>query len=415
MKKAYIVSTGTELLIGNTADTNSFFLSRELSALGIRVVGRSTVGDNREMIKNALRTGYELADLVVCTGGLGPTADDLSREALAEVLQLPLIKDDEELARIRDYFSRRRREMPESNLKQSMFPPGTVVLKNRAGTASGFMVSSNDKTFVLLPGPPHEMEVVFKEELRPLLRTWLGEDGRVMISRTIKVFGPGESQVESMISDVMEDPEGCSMALLAVGGEVHIRVTCDAPDRSQAERALDSVIKRLRKGLGDNIYGEGQDSLPELIIHLLERKGYTVALAESCTGGMVGKMLTDVPGSSSAFWGGVISYSNEAKTRILGVSEETLNKYGAVSPETAREMARGIRNMAGSTFGISLTGIAGPDGGTPEKPVGLVYVGIAGDTGEKTRELRLMGGRDGIRTIAAKSALDWLRRILERE
>ncbi|MGE5545038.1 MAG: competence/damage-inducible protein A [Bacillota bacterium] len=415
MKKAYIVSTGTELLLGNTADTNALFLSRELSALGIRVIGRATVGDNREMIKYAIRTGCDLADLVVCTGGLGPTADDLSREAACEVLGLPLIQNNEELTRIRDYFSRRRREMPESNRKQSMFPPDATVLKNRVGTASGFMVSSHDKTLVLLPGPPHEMEVVFKEELEPRLRHWLGDSGRVMISRTIKVIGPGESQVEAMIADVMADPEGCSLALLAVGGEVHIRITRDAAVQSEANEAVNSVIHRLRKNLGDNIYGEDTDTLPELIIRLLGSRGYTVALAESCTGGMVGKMLTDVPGSSAVFWGGVISYSNEAKTRILGVNEETLKKHGAVSPETAREMARGVRRLSGSTYGISLTGIAGPEGGTAEKPVGLVYLGLATVQGEQARELRLMGGRDGIRTIAAKSALDWLRRTLERE
>lgn len=413
MKKAYIVSTGTELLLGNTADTNALFISRELSVLGFRVIGRSTVGDNREMIKNALRTGWELADLVFCTGGLGPTADDLSREAAGEVLQLPLILDDAELTRIRDYFTRRRKEMPESNRKQAMFPAGAVVLKNRVGTASGFMVSNNEKTFVLLPGPPHEMEVVFKEELEPKIRGCMGDDGEVMLSRTIKVIGPGESQVESMIADVMENPEDCSIALLAVGGEVHIRVT-RAAVKTEAEKAVNSVVNRLRKGLGDNIYSEGQETLPGLVIRLLGSKGHTIALAESCTGGMLGKMLTDISGSSTVFWGGVISYSNESKTRILGVSEETLNRNGAVSPETAREMAQGIRKLAGSTIGISLTGIAGPEGGTSEKPVGLVYLGMATEKGEQSRELRLMGRRDSIRTIAAKSALDWLRRTLER-
>lgn len=415
MKKAYIVSTGTELLLGNTADTNALYLSRELSALGIRVIGRSTVGDNREMIKNAFRTGYDLADLVICTGGLGPTADDLSREMAALVLDLPLVLNEAELARIREYFSRRRREMAEINRKQAMFPPEAVILTNRVGTASGFMITRNEKTFVLLPGPPHEMEVVFKEQLKSRLRDWLGSTGPVIISRTVKVMGPGESQVESMIADVMADPQGCSMALLAVGGEVHIRVTREAAVRSEAERIVSSVVGRLRQDLGDNIYGEEEETLPGLVIRLLGSKGYTVALAESCTGGMVGKMLTDVPGSSTAFWGGVISYSNQAKTRILGVSEETLKRYGAVSPETAREMARGIRNLAGTTFGISLTGIAGPEGGTPEKPVGLVYLGLATERDVQYRELRLMGTRNSIRTIAAKSALDWLRRTMEKE
>jgi nicotinamide-nucleotide amidase len=415
MKKAYIVATGTELLLGNTADTNALFLSRELSALGTRVIGRSTVGDNREMIKNALRTAYDMADLVICTGGLGPTADDLSREMAAEVLDMPLVFNEKEQAKIQDYFSRRRREMSQSNHKQAMFPPEAVILTNRVGTASGFMVTRNDKIMVLLPGPPHEMEVVFKEELEPRLRDWLGKSNSVIVSRTVKVMGPGESQVESMIADVMADPEGCSMALLAVTGEVHIRVSRKAHVRSEAEKIVNSVVERLRRDLGDNIYGEEEETLPGLVISLLGGKGYTIALAESCTGGMVGKMLTDVPGSSAAFWGGVISYSNQAKTRILGVSEETLKRYGAVSPETAREMANGIRTLAGTTFGISLTGIAGPEGGTPEKPVGLVYLGLATKRDVQAKELRLMGTRNSIRTIAAKSALDWLRRTMERE
>lgn len=415
MKTAYIVSTGTELLLGNTIDTNALYLSRELSAMGIRVIGRTTVGDNREMIVNGLRTGYDLAELVVCTGGLGPTLDDLSREAAAEVLNLPLVHSEPELERIRRYFACRRREMPESNRKQAMFPACARILVNRAGTASGFMVSRNGKNLVLLPGPPREMEVVFKESLQPVLRDLIHQTGRVVLTRTIKVVGLGESQVESLLGDVIADPDGCSIALLAKDGEVHIRVTRDGATESAAESTLESVIERMRKNLGDNIYGEGDETLPGVIIRLLSNKGYNVALAESCTGGMAAKMLTDIPGSSAVFWGGVVSYSNEAKTRILGVSDETLKRYGAVSPETAREMARGMRNLAGSTFGISLTGIAGPEGGTYEKPVGLVYLGMATAEGEETRELRLMGGRDGIRTLAARTALDWLRRTLERE
>ncbi len=415
MKTAYIVSTGTELLLGNTMDTNSEYLSRELSAMGFKVIGRATVGDNRDMIKSALRTGYELADLVVCTGGLGPTLDDLSREAAAEVLNLPLMHSEPEMERIRDYFARRRREMPESNRKQAMFPAGARILANPVGTASGFMVSHNGKTLVMLPGPPREMETIFKESLKPLLRDLIQDSGRVVLTRTIKTMGLGESQVESLLEDVIADPRGCSIALLAKDGEVHIRVTGDGVTDSGTRSILDSVIERMKDSLGDNIYGEGGDTLPGVVVRLLRDKGCTVAFAESCTGGMVAKMLTDIPGSSAVFWGGVVSYSNEAKTRILGVSDETLKRYGAVSPETAREMARGMRNLARSTFGISLTGIAGPEGGTPEKPVGLVYLGMATAEGEETRELRLMGGRGGIRTLAAKTALDWLRRTLERK
>jgi len=415
MKTAYIVSTGTELLLGNTMDTNAEYLSRELSAMGFKVIGRATVGDNREMIEKALRTGYDLADLVVCTGGLGPTLDDLSREAVAEVLNLPLVHSEPELERIRNYFARRRREMPESNRKQALFPAEARILANPVGTASGFLVNQSGRTLVMLPGPPREMETVFNESLKPLLRDLFEDSGRVALTRTIKTMGLGESQVESRLEDVIAHPAGCSIALLAKDGEVHIRVTRDGTTDSESKSILDSVIERMRRSLGDNIYGEEDETLPGVVVRLLRDKGYSVALAESCTGGMVAKMLTDIPGSSAVFWGGVVSYSNDAKTRILGVSEETLKRYGAVSPETAREMARGVRNLAGSTFGISLTGIAGPEGGTPEKPVGLVYLGMATDGGEETRELRLIGGRAGIRTLAAKTALDWLRRTLERK
>jgi len=415
MKTAYIVSTGTELLLGNTMDTNAEYLSRELSAMGFKVIGRTTVGDDREMIKRALRTGYELAELVVCTGGLGPTLDDLSREAAAEVLNLPLEHSEPEMERIRDYFARRRREMPDSNRRQAMFPAGARILVNRVGTASGFMVGQNGRTLVMLPGPPREMEAVFKEGLKPMLRDMIRRSERVVLTRTIKTMGLGESQVESLLAEVIADPEGCSIALLAKDGEVHIRVTREGASDSETERILDSVIGRMYGKLGDNIYGEGDETLPGVVVRLLCDKGNTVALAESCTGGLVAKMITDIPGSSAVLWGGTVSYSNDAKTRILGVSEETLKRYGAVSPETAREMARGMRNLAGSTFGLSLTGIAGPEGGTDEKPVGLVYLGMATAGGEETRELRLLGGRDGIRTLAAKTALDWLRRTLERE
>ncbi len=413
MKTAYIVSTGTELLLGNTIDTNALFLSYELTALGVRVVGRSTVGDNQDMIKKAFRAGYKLADLVVSTGGLGPTADDLSREAVCEFLDRPLVFHDDEFGRIKDYFSRSQRTMPESNRKQAMFPAEAQIFINTVGTASGFMVSEGDKKIILLPGPPHEMKEMFKREVQPMLRDWLGQSGRVLVSKTVKVIGLGESQVESLISDVMSDPEGCSVVLLAESGEVHIRVTRDASSTDAAETVINSVLRRIREKLGDNIYGADEETLSGLVVSLLSRQGHTVALAESCTGGMVGKMLTDIPGSSASFWGGVMSYSNEAKTRILGVDEETLERYGAVSPETAKEMAREIRRLAGSTYGLSLTGIAGPEGGSAEKPVGLVYMGMATAEGEQVLELRLIGNRNRIRTLAAKSLLDWLRRTLE--
>ncbi|MGE5415301.1 MAG: competence/damage-inducible protein A [Acidobacteriota bacterium] len=414
MKTAYIVSTGTELLIGDTEDTNALFLSRKLATLGVRVVGRSAVGDNDEMLRKAFAMGFEVADIVISSGGLGPTIDDLTREISCEVLGVPLIKREDELARLKDYFARRRRDMPVINEKQAYFPPNATVLDNPRGSANGFMITEKNKTLILLPGPPREMEPMFNESVEPRLKKMVGQDGGVTISHTVKAMGPGESMVETMIADVMKDPEGCSMALLAKEGEVWVRVTRYDNDTVDAQKILDSVINRIKDGLGKNIFGEESDTLPAVVVKALAEKSLTVALAESCTGGLVSKLITDVPGSSDVLWGGVVSYSNDAKVKFLGVKPETLERYGAVSEQTAREMAEGIRKEADSDFGIGITGIAGPGGGTEHKPVGLVYIALADKNETRVKELSFLGGRDSTRILTAKSALDWLRRKIIR-
>ncbi|NSW83083.1 MAG: competence/damage-inducible protein A [Syntrophothermus sp.] len=410
--QAYIISTGTELLLGDVVETNSVFISRRLASMGIRVVGKSVVGDSRSSLEKAFKLGLEIADIVIATGGLGPTRDDLTKEVACGVMGCSLELRPEEVARIREFFKRRNRDMPESNLRQAMFPPEARVLSNPRGTAPGMFLEKDGRTVILLPGPPREMQPMFSEEVEPLLRQKLGEKTGLVKTRVIKVIGPGESKVEEMIKEFLDEPRGVSIALLAEEGEIHVRITCEGEDHEQVETRLAALETGLVKTLGQNVFGYDNDTLAAVVSCMLRERGLRVAFAESCTGGLLAKMVTDLPGSSNIFWGGVVSYSNEAKIRILGVSPSTLASFGAVSPETAGEMAQGIRSRSGADIGIGITGIAGPDGGTPEKPVGLVYMGLADANRVLTKELRLTGGRESIRTLTAKSALDWLRRYL---
>ncbi|ADI01827.1 competence/damage-inducible protein CinA [Syntrophothermus lipocalidus DSM 12680] len=410
--QAYIISTGTELLLGDVVETNSVFISRRLASMGIRVVGKSVVGDSRSSLEKAFRLGLEMGDIVIATGGLGPTRDDITKEVACEVMGCSLELRPEEVARIREFFKRRNRDMPESNLRQAMFPPEARVLSNPRGTAPGMFLEKDGRTVILLPGPPREMQPMFSEEVEPLLRQKLGEKMGLVKTRVIKVIGPGESKVEEMIKEFLDGLRGVSIALLAEEGEIHVRVTCEGEGLEQVETRVAALETGLVKALGQNVFGYDDDTLASVVSCMLRERGLRVAFAESCTGGLLAKMVTDLPGSSNIFWGGVVSYSNEAKIQILGVSPSTLASFGAVSPETAGEMAHGIRSRSGADIGIGITGIAGPDGGTLEKPVGLVYMGLADANRVLTKELRLTGGRESIRTLTAKSALDWLRRYL---
>jgi nicotinamide-nucleotide amidase len=413
LKKAYLISTGTELLIGSTIDTNSVFLSEKLLALGIRVTGKSTIGDNPESIRNAFNIGLSSADIVISTGGLGPTFDDLTKTVASEVMGTTLELRPEEAERLQAFFDRRRRKMPEINLKQAKFPPEAEVLANPLGTAPGMYLKKGEKVIALLPGPPREMRPMYLNELEPLLcRDFRLERKSVM--RTIKILGPGESQVEELIAEIMKNPAGCSLALIAHEGEVHIRVTAEGKDIDHSRGILDSISNRIKEKVGHNIFGYDDDSLSSIVAGLLKDQQKTIAVAESCTGGLLGRLLTDLPGSSSYFWGGVISYSNNAKTKMLNVDNAILDQYGAVSPQTAEAMARGIVKQSGADIGVSITGIAGPEGGTDSKPVGLVYIGLAEGGFCQSKELRFVGDRNGIRMLSAKSALDIVRRHLQK-
>lgn len=412
MLQAFIISTGTELLLGDTIDTNSIFISRSLTGMGIKVMGKSVVGDNRHNIRKAFIQGRKMADVIICSGGLGPTRDDLTKEVACEVMGCQLEPRPEEEQRIRDYFARRNRAMSENNLRQAMFPREAVVLPNQRGTAPGMYLEKDGKTIILLPGPPHEMEPMFRNEVEPRLRQRLGEKAKPVMTRVIKVLGPGESQVEELIRDILDHPRGAAIALLAREGEIDIRITLEGESRAEVEEVMQDLENRITGVLGIHVFGFDEDTLAGVVARLLQKAGLQVAFAESCTGGLLAKLVTDMPGSSNYFWGGAVSYANEAKVKLLGVSEATLEKFGAVSPETAREMAEGIRKRAGVDLGIGITGIAGPEGGSPEKPVGLVYIGLSDADKAMTKELRFVGGRESIRMLTAKSALDWLRRYL---
>lgn len=413
MKTAYIISTGTELLLGTTIDTNSVFLSQQLGGMGFRVVGKSIVGDNKQQMNRAFELALQCADVVVATGGLGPTFDDLTKTVACELLGCEMVLNEEETTRLKEFFLRRQRDMPEINLKQAMFPTEAVIVKNVRGTAPGMYLKKEGKLLILLPGPPSEMKPMFKDEIIPLLSADFVKDLTKIVSSTIKVLGPGESKVEEMLGDLMEDMGGCSMALLAVDGEIHIKITAEGNEPEKSEKILKRECSRISERLGKYVYGFDEETLPSIVGQLLLKEGSTLALAESCTGGLISKMITDLPGSSQYYWGGANTYSNQSKMIFLGVDESTISTYGAVSPETAEQMARGILRAAGVQYGLAITGIAGPGGGTTDKPVGLVYIALATKDNCQTKELKFVGSRDAVRNLSAKSALDFLRRYLQ--
>ncbi|MGI5920269.1 MAG: competence/damage-inducible protein A [Syntrophomonadaceae bacterium] len=412
MKKAYLISTGTELLLGTTADTNSVFISQQLDSIGIRVIGKSTVGDNEATIRNAFLNGLELADIVISSGGMGPTFDDMTKTVACDVMGVEMQLRDTEVDTLKEFFNRRQRPMPEINLKQAMFPPEAIVLKNPLGTAPGMYLRKNDKVIVLLPGPPAEMQMMYRQELEPLLKKEFMLQSNQTAVRSINVLGLGESKVEEMLSPVLNDCQGCSLALLARDGEVKIRVTAEGENHQHSQEILDKLTTRIVGLMGDYVFGFDEETLVQKVAQLLQKEGKSIATAESCTGGWLSKMITDLPGSSKYYWGSVISYSNEAKVRLLGVKEETLAQFGAVSEQTAREMAYGIRQQSGAAIGVAITGIAGPDGGSEDKPVGLVYIAVAEGNDCLVKEMRFVGSREAIRILAAKSALDLVRKRL---
>ncbi|MDR1664627.1 MAG: competence/damage-inducible protein A [Clostridiales bacterium] len=408
---AEILAVGTELLLGDIVNTNAQFISRELAKLGINVYRHTVVGDNPARLKAAYARAFEKADVVIATGGLGPTGDDITKEIAAEYFGLPLVFHEESWNAIQARFAGMRAGVPSANRKQALIPEGCTVFPNANGTAPGACIESGDgKALLLLPGPPNEMEPMFLEYAVPFLCT---KSSSVFVSRTLKTCGVGESRAEEILKDIIAAQSNPTVAPYAKMSEVWLRVTASAPDGQTARALIAPVAAAIYDRLGENIYGEDDDSLEGIVIKRLRENNLTLAPAESCTGGLLSAALVNVPGASEVFKEGLVTYSNEAKIKSLGVREATLSAHGAVSEQTAAEMAEGAARSAGASVGVSTTGIAGPGGGTPEKPVGLVYVGLyVKDRGVTVKELRLTGDRQRIRHRAVISALDFLRREL---
>lgn len=408
---AEIISVGTELLLGDILNTNARFLSRELAALGVSIYRQTTVGDNFERLVQAYGEAFSRADTVITSGGLGPTNDDLTKEAAAAYFGKKLVMNGEILLSIEKRFSGQSQKMPESNKKQAEVPEGAVVLENHNGTAPGLIITGDGKTAILLPGPPSEMEPMFTGQVAPYLQK---RQGGALVSRTLKMCGIGESAMAEKVMDLTDGMANPTVAPYAGNFEARLRITAKAAGEEEAAGLITPVADEIYARLSEYIYGEGETELEEAVVGLLKQKRLTVAAAESCTGGMFTARLVNVPGASEVFKESFITYTNASKTARLGVKPETIGKYGAVSEETAAEMAKGAALAAGADVGVSITGIAGPSGGTDEKPAGLVYLGLYINGKTVCRETRTSGGRQRIRARAASQALEFLWRELKR-
>ena len=408
--KAEIISVGTELLLGHTVNSDAAHVARELAAFGFDLEHVQMVGDNAGRLEGALREALARSSLVVCTGGLGPTDDDLTKETVARVAGLPLEEDAESLARLREYFG--TRPMGANQLKQALLPRGSEVFPNSVGTAPGCAVPVGAEKFVLLlPGPPSELLPMLAGSVRPFLER---RTGAVIVSSMIRTFGIGEGAAAERIRDLTRGGNPTA-ATYATEGEMFVRVTAKAGDEDAARALAAPLVDAVCERLGDVVYGVDVPSLEAVVVTGLARAGLRLVTAESCTGGLLAKRITDQPGASAVFETGLVTYANAAKTRLLGVPEAVLAAHGAVSPETAAWMAQGARLCQGGDLGIGITGIAGPEGGSPEKPVGLVCIALSAPDGIWVRVMRPQGrylGRAWTRLRASSHALDLVRRRL---
>lgn len=406
IERAAIVSTGDELTTGRIVDSNASWIADKLFEIGVDVTCVLTVGDWPERLEWAWRQALARADVVISTGGIGPTADDLTSETVARVAGVPLVVHEASAERIRRFFAAAGREMPENNLKQALMPSGAVVVENHLGTAPGYRLRTGDAWLVVLPGVPREMKAMVEETVLPWLRSERGGD--VYAARVFQTFGITESGLDELVAGLV-DPSEARVSFRASFPEVSLRlVVKGAPE--EAERRLGALAVRVRERLGPYCYGEGAVTMEEAAGRALEARGLTVAAAESCTGGLVGHRLTNVPGSSAWVRGGVVAYGNDVKAGLLGVPADVLEAHGAVSVETAAAMARGARERLGADVAVATTGIAGPTGGTAEKPVGTVCIGLATATDVRTSRYQLWGTRDWVKLLTSQIALDWVRR-----
>ena len=403
---AEILAVGTELLMGQIANTNAQYISQRLPDVGVGVYFHSVVGDNPKRLMECLSLALGRADVVVMTGGLGPTQDDLTKETVSEVLGRKLVLHEETLNIMKAFFKRLNRTMTENNVKQAYLPEGSMIIRNKNGTAPGCLIEQGNKVIIMLPGPPWEMKPMFEETVYPYFES---KCEYRLESKFIRIFGIGESAMEEKIIDLINNQVNPTIAPYAKEGEVTLRVTAKYYNGQNPEDLLTPVIEEIKRRLGNAVYSTDDRGLEEVASGLLLKHNITISIAESCTGGLMSAKLTDIPGISAVFDRGVVTYSNDSKVENLSVNPETLEKYGAVSSETAAEMANGIRNLSGTDLGLSITGIAGPSGGSEEKPVGLVYVALADGSDVQVKELKLWGSRSRIRNMTCLHAFDMIR------
>lgn len=408
--KAELIFTGSELLLGHVLNTHAQYLGRRLSELGIKVTLHVTVGDDWNALEQVLWQSVKNADLIITTGGLGSTTDDLTKETMASVLGLTMVTDEKSLNGIKEFFRKRDTVMPDIFKKQACFPEGSLILPNSAGTAPGAIIERDDKIFVMLPGPPHEMASVFEGALVSYLRRKVGL-GPVTRYKVFRLTGISESGAQERIGD-LGGQGNPGIAYVAVPGEVQVRITAQGDSPEQAEKILAELSEKVRSRLVEYIFGYDDEILEKVVGDCLINTGSTLSVAESCTGGLITAKLTDVPGSSLYLKGGVVAYSNDIKNKVLGVPGEILERYGAVSKQTALAMAGGVRLLTGAKLGLAVTGIAGPGGGTPQKPNGLVYISLSADDRVCCEEYRFPGERPAVRQGAANAALNMIRRYL---
>jgi competence/damage-inducible protein CinA C-terminal domain len=406
---AELICVGTELLMGQILNTNAHFIAGELAPSGVDMYHQTVVGDNPARLAEAIRTALSRADVVLLSGGLGPTDDDLTKETAAAVLGKELVLFADEWQKIVDYFALKGRAVAPNNKKQAMFPRDAIILPNPNGTAPGCIMEADGKALILMPGPPRELRPMFLNHVLPWL---LGRAGHRLYSREVRIFGMGESDVTYRLDSLIKSQTNPTVAPYAKTGEVTLRVTARCRDDAEGEALVAPMLETIQRTLGDVVYDTNGRTLAEVCHHMLIEKGKTLAVAESCTGGRLADAFITYPGSSAYFIEGDVTYSNDAKMRRLGVSAETLDTVGAVSEECAREMAEGCRKAANADFALSTTGYAGPDPGEPDKPRGTVFIALASADGTVIKRLNLFGDRDRVRHTAVLHALDLLRRKL---
>lgn len=413
IQKAVLLSTGDELTTGRVVDTNSNYLADKLNEIGIDVAAVLTVGDVPERLEWAWRTALGMADVVISTGGIGPTADDLTNEIVARVTGKQLVRDEESVAHMKRIFSSINRVMPENNLKQADIPETAEVVRNPLGTAPGFRMTvpqarGNSCHLFVLPGVPREMKPMMEQSVIPWLEHNRGSD-TIYAVRIFQTFGISESALDASVAGLIK-PEEARVAFRASFPQISMRVTVEGRP-GEAERRLEELSERVRQRVPNFIYAEGETSMEEVVAKLMVERGYKLAVAESCTGGLIGHRLTNVAGSSRFFLGDFVTYTNELKVNELGVRKETLKDHGAVSEECVIEMAAGARKRTGADIAIATSGVAGPDGGTADRPVGTVCIGLDGGELHTSRRYQLRGTRDWIKLLTSQVALDWLRRF----